>query len=51
MSGEETELDKSVIEALVDPLIHIVRNAMDHGVENVPKREKGRESRELERYL
>ena len=33
MSGEETELDKSVIEVLVDPLIHIVRNAMDHGIE------------------
>ncbi len=33
MEGEETELDKSVIEDLVDPLIHIVRNAVDHGIE------------------
>lgn len=40
MSGEETELDKSVIEVLVDPLIHIVRNAMDHGIEMPEEREK-----------
>ena len=33
MHGEETELDKSVIEMLSDPLIHIIRNAMDHGIE------------------
>lgn len=40
MSGEETEIDKSVIEVLVDPLIHIVRNAMDHGIEMPEEREK-----------
>lgn len=40
ISGEETELDKSVIEVLVDPLIHIVRNAMDHGIEMPEEREK-----------
>ena len=40
MSGEDTELDKSVIEVLVDPLIHIVRNAMDHGIEMPEEREK-----------
>lgn len=40
MSGEETELDKSVIEVLVAPLIHIVRNAMDHGIEMPEEREK-----------
>lgn len=40
MSGEETELDKSVIEVLIDPLIHIVRNAMDHGIEMPEEREK-----------
>ena len=40
MLGEETELDKSVIEVLVDPLIHIVRNAMDHGIEMPEEREK-----------
>ncbi|MEK6797202.1 MAG: chemotaxis protein CheA [Spirochaetota bacterium] len=33
MIGEDTELDKSVIEMLVDPLIHLVRNSIDHGIE------------------
>jgi two-component system chemotaxis sensor kinase CheA len=32
-SGEETELDKSVIELMSDPLTHLVRNAVDHGIE------------------
>jgi len=33
LEGEETEADKNVIEALADPLIHIVRNSLDHGIE------------------
>jgi two-component system chemotaxis sensor kinase CheA len=33
IEGEDTELDKSVIEDLLDPLIHMVRNSIDHGVE------------------
>src|SRR5213076_2338392 len=33
VSGEDTELDKSVVEKLGDPLMHLVRNAMDHGIE------------------
>ncbi len=33
ISGEETELDKTVIEQLADPLVHLVRNAVDHGLE------------------
>lgn len=33
ISGAETELDKTVVEKISDPLIHLVRNAMDHGVE------------------
>jgi two-component system chemotaxis sensor kinase CheA len=32
--GEETELDKTVIERLADPLIHIIRNSLDHGIES-----------------
>ncbi|ARC87531.1 chemotaxis protein CheA [Rhodovulum sp. MB263] len=32
-SGEETELDKTMIERLADPLVHLIRNAIDHGVE------------------
>lgn len=34
IEGEETELDKSVIEDLLDPLIHCVRNSLDHGIED-----------------
>jgi two-component system chemotaxis sensor kinase CheA len=33
ISGEETEVDKNVIEALTDPLVHMVRNSADHGIE------------------
>ncbi|MDA8112216.1 MAG: chemotaxis protein CheA [Nitrospiraceae bacterium] len=33
LSGEETELDKSVIEEIGDPLVHIIRNSIDHGIE------------------
>jgi len=34
MEGKETELDKTIIEAIKDPLIHIVRNSVDHGIES-----------------
>lgn len=37
--GEETELDKNLVEALSDPLIHLVRNAIDHGIEAPDRRE------------
>ncbi len=33
VSGEDTELDKTVVERIADPLTHLVRNAMDHGIE------------------
>ena len=33
MEGKETELDKTIIEAIKDPLTHLVRNAVDHGIE------------------
>ena len=33
-SGEETELDKTVIERLHDPLVHLIRNSIDHGIED-----------------
>ncbi|MCJ2088601.1 chemotaxis protein CheA [Methylobacterium sp. E-005] len=36
--GEETELDKTVIERLADPLVHLIRNAIDHGVEAPERR-------------
>ncbi len=38
ISGEDTELDKSVIEVLVDPMVHLIRNAMDHGLESTEER-------------
>jgi two-component system chemotaxis sensor kinase CheA len=40
MEGEETELDRSLIESLHDPLIHIIRNSVDHGIETPQDREK-----------
>ena len=33
MEGRETELDKTIIEAIKDPLTHIIRNSVDHGIE------------------
>lgn len=39
ISGEETELDKSVVEKIGDPLMHLVRNALDHGMETPEERE------------
>jgi len=38
MSGEETELDKTMIERLNDPLVHIIRNSLDHGLEPAAER-------------
>lgn len=38
LSGEETEIDKTMIEDLNDPLVHLVRNAVDHGVESAEQR-------------
>ena len=37
--GEETDLDKNLVEALADPLVHLVRNAVDHGIETPEERE------------
>ena len=38
--GEETELDRMVIEQLADPMIHIIRNAVDHGIETCDDRKR-----------
>jgi two-component system, chemotaxis family, sensor kinase CheA len=38
--GEETELDKMMIEEITDPLLHIIRNGVDHGIENPEERER-----------
>jgi two-component system chemotaxis sensor kinase CheA len=37
-SGDDTELDRSIIEAIKDPLMHLVRNAVDHGIETADER-------------
>src|SRR5690554_3696272 len=37
--GEETDLDKNLVEALADPLVHLVRNSVDHGIESPEERE------------
>jgi two-component system, chemotaxis family, sensor kinase CheA len=38
--GEDTDLDRSLVEALADPLIHLLRNAVDHGLEDTAGRER-----------
>ncbi len=40
INGEETELDKTLIEEIYDPLVHMIRNSMDHGIESAEEREK-----------
>ena len=45
LRGEETDLDKNLVEALADPLVHLVRNSVDHGIELPDVREKAGKSR------
>ena len=40
ITGEETEVDKNIIEHISDPLMHLVRNALDHGLESAEDRVK-----------
>jgi two-component system chemotaxis sensor kinase CheA len=46
LEGEETDLDKNLVEALADPLVHLVRNSVDHGIEDPDKREASGKPRE-----
>jgi two-component system chemotaxis sensor kinase CheA len=46
MVGEDTDLDKNLVEALADPLVHLVRNSCDHGVEMPDVREKAGKPRQ-----
>ncbi|QDT06938.1 Chemotaxis protein CheA [Rubripirellula lacrimiformis] len=46
MEGKSTELDKTIIEAIKDPLTHLVRNTVDHGIENPDVRESNGKNRE-----
>jgi len=45
LRGEETDLDKNLVEALADPLVHLVRNSVDHGVELPDVREESGKNR------
>ena len=40
IQGEETELDRTLVEELYNPLLHIIRNAIDHGIESAPERKE-----------
>ena len=40
VSGEATEVDKTIIEQLSDPLVHMIRNSVDHGIESADERER-----------
>ncbi len=51
VEGEETEIDKTVIENLSDPLVHLIRNAIDHGIEMPEEREEAGKSRRGRIYL
>ncbi len=46
LSGEETEIDKTVVEEIADPLVHLLRNAVDHGIEKPDEREARGKPRE-----
>ena len=46
MHGEETDLDKNLVEALADPLVHLVRNSVDHGIEMPDERQAKGKPRE-----
>ena len=45
MIGEDTDLDKNLVEALADPLVHLIRNSADHGIEMPDVRERNGKSR------
>ncbi|GLX77603.1 chemotaxis protein CheA [Thalassotalea insulae] len=46
LEGEETDLDKNLVEALADPLVHLVRNSVDHGIEEPDVRQANGKERE-----
>lgn len=45
ISGEQTEIDKTMVEKITDPLMHLIRNAIDHGIESPAEREKNQKNR------
>ncbi|MBN2852511.1 MAG: chemotaxis protein CheA [Clostridia bacterium] len=51
ISGEETEVDKNIIDNLGDPLMHLIRNAVDHGIEDSEKRKSAKKDPTGKVYL
>ncbi|BCS52675.1 chemotaxis protein CheA [Geobacter sp. SVR] len=51
ISGEETELDKGVLEKIADPLVHLIRNSVDHGIEPPDERAAAGKPRQATVYL
>lgn len=45
ISGEQTEIDKTIVEKITDPLMHLIRNSIDHGIELPIEREKNKKNR------
>jgi two-component system, chemotaxis family, sensor kinase CheA len=45
MSGEDTEIDRNVVDELYEPMVHMIRNSVDHGIETPEKRKKAGKSK------
>jgi two-component system, chemotaxis family, sensor kinase CheA len=46
LSGEDTEIDRNMVDEIYEPLVHMIRNAMDHGIETPEERERAHKSRQ-----
>ena len=44
IEGQDTELDRTILDEISDPLVHLVRNAVDHGIENAQERKNAGKS-------
>ena len=51
MTGEDTEIDRNVVEELYEPMVHMIRNAVDHGLESPEEREKAEKEKIGKIYL
>ena len=50
MSGQDTDLDKGLLDAIAEPLTHLVRNAVSHGIETAEERVRSREAAHVARF-
>lgn len=51
MSGEDTEIDRNMVEEIYEPMVHMIRNAIDHGLETSEERERAGKPKEGKIYL